>query len=445
MFRFGSALSSLERHVGAFSVEALAGVLRPAWVEEALRETGRASRRIRALPADLVVWLLVAMGVWRGSGIRNVLFRLGTGVRRSLRWKGGQAPPSNAVTKARDRLGVEPVQHLFGRLCDSLRDEFAAVHAWKGMALLAVDGTTLKMPDSPRNRAHFGAPGAGRGRSAFPQMRVVVMMAAVTHVVLAAAMAPCTVGESTLARALFAQAKPGMLLLLDRGFINYGVLWDLQRRGVHFVVRAKRTVRLRRRKSLGAGGALAEVLFGRTFRRLHRGLPAAMPVRVVTYRVPGFRPVRLLTSLLDAAAFPAHEIAARYRDRWEIELGYDEIKTHLSGVDVPLRSAAPERVLQEAYGLLLAYDVVRALMARAAGAAGIDPRRLSFTDALERLRHLVLLMALVPGRVLPSLYAGFLLELACCVLPPRRQRRYPRAVKVTMNSKYLLNRRHHAA
>jgi len=444
MFGFGAQLSHLERHVSNFSIEALASVLEPRWIEETLRETGRASRRVRALPADLMVWLLVAMGIWRGHGIRKVLGELRVGLRRALRWRDGQPPPSNAITKARDRLGAEVPRRLAQRVADSVRTQFAALDSWRGLALAALDGTSLKMADSPANRAHFGAPGASRGRSAFPQLRLVALMSAVTHVLLAFAIGPYGTGEGSLAKTLLAQLQARTLLLLDRGFLDYGLLFDVRARDCHFLVRAKRRLRLRRRRSLGARDYLAEAVVSKPARRRRPDLPETLLVRVISYQVPGFPPVRLLTSLLDPALYPAQEIVARYRDRWEIELGYDEIKTHLADSSLPLRSAAPERILQEAHGLLLAYNVVRALMARAAVAAKADPRRISFTDALVRLRQAITVMALTPGRLLPGLLDRFLDDLGRCRLPPRRHRRYPRAVKVKMSS-YPLNRRRRVA
>lgn len=444
MFGFGAQLSHLERHVSNFTIEALADVLEPAWIDEALAAAGRASRRVRALPADLMVWVLVGMGLWRDMGIRKVLAELRVGLRRALRWRDGQPPASNAITKARDRLGAEVPRHLVLRVADAVRTQFAPLDTWRGLALAAIDGTTLRMSDSPRNRAHYGAPGSSRGRSAFPQLRLVALMSAVTHMVLAFTTGPCRSGEAPMAKSLLSQLKAGTLLLLDRGFLDYGLLFDVRARDSHFVARAKRRLHLRRRKGLGSRDYLADAVLPRLLRAQRPDLPERMRVRVVSYQVPGFPPVRLLTSLLDPNLYPAHEIVARYRDRWEIELGYDEIKTHLADARIPMRSATPERVLQEVHGLLLAYNAVRALMARTAAAAGVEPRRLSFTDVLARVRQAVTVMALTPGTLLPKAYELLLEDLGRCRLPPRRDRHYPREVKAKMSS-YPLNRRIRAA
>jgi len=444
MFRFGAAIVHLERHSGTFTIEALAGILDPAWIHEALADTGRASRRIRALPADLMVWLLIGMGLFRGSSVRNVLWRMGQGLRRPLRWPRNQAPASNAITKARDRLGLDPLVALFVRLCGHLRGRYVEPVRWRGLDLLALDGTTLKVPDSDANRRYFGAPGSSRGVSGYPQMRVVALMSAVTHIVLDVALAAYAVAEPTLAAQLVERLRPGSLLLLDRGFVNYRLLLAILGKESHFVLRAKVRMNLRRRTSLGSRDYLADAVLPRSLRAQHRALPEHLRVRVVSYQVAGFRPVRLLTTLLDPVAFPAVEIVRCYRQRWEVELGYGEWKTDLLDEPVPLRSQSPPRVLQEAYGLLIAFNLIRALMAEAGQLEGKDPRTLSFVDTLERLRLATTRMSMARGLLLPALYRELLASIAACVLPPRRPLRYARCVKVKM-SNYKLNRRRHVA
>lgn len=442
MNRFGSTLAEVERFASAFSVEALSTVLPPGMIQEALEECGAASRRRRSLPAELVVWLTVMAGVWRGRGLRNVLAGMGRGLCRGLGWMGGSPPTSAAITRARRRLGEGPLRSLFDRVTRRWMAE--SLSRWRDMALLAIDGTTLRMPDSRANRAAFGAHRTYGRPTAYPLTRVVVVMCALTHVVLRAAIGTSRTSE----RALFPDLLDGLparsLFLLDRGFFGLGMLWDVGRAQHHVVVRLRQRTRLWRRRRMGPGDYLAEVRPSAKSRRRHPQLPERWTLRVVTYRIPGFRPVRLLTTLIDPVAYPAAEIAARYRDRWEVELGFDEIKTHLLGEHVPLRSKSPELVRQEIHATLLAYDALRILMVQAASARHADPRRLSFSDGLDRLRQVAVTMAAVPALALPWIFDAFLEDLGTCTLPPRRPRRYPRTVK-TLPCYYPIRRRHRAA
>jgi len=155
----------------------------------------------------------------------------------------------------------------------------------------------------------------------------------------------------------------------------------------------------------------------------------------VRYQRPGFRPQTLLTSLLDPASYPAAEIAELYHERWELELGFDEIKTHTLEREEALRSRAPERVRQEVWGLAIAYNLLRLHMQHVAQRERVAPSRISFRHTLLLVRNFWQLTAWLtsPGN-LPRRLEGLHQELALLILPPRRPRRYPRAVKIKMSS-----------
>lgn len=442
MAGIGESLARLEGQAGRFSVEALCGQLNVLWIEEVLREKGKASRRRRKLPSELVVWLVIAMGLYRRLSIPNTLSRLGEGFRGKLRTRHHRPPTSPALTQGRDRLGPEVMQGIFTRFAGWLETNFAAEHLWKGLTLVAIDGTTAKTPDSKANREHFGAPGSHRGRSGYPFVRMVTLLAAHTHLMLAAAIGGWNVGEQTLALRLLDAIKSGWLLLLDRGFLNYWLLWNIRQRQSHFLIRGRRRLKIKKRKKLGPGDWLADALIPREARSKHPQLPELWRLRIVHYRIPGFRPAYLITSLLDAKAYPAAELIGLYHQRWELELAYDEMKTHMASTPVTFRSQTPSRVLQEAYGLLIAYNLVRGLMAQAAKQAGISPVQLGFVDSLERIERAMLIMARAPTEHLPSLYRELLEAISRCQLPPRRHRRFPRAVKVKMSSFKLKRSRH---
>lgn len=435
--RIGNHAASLEWLRGSVTIEALATVLEPSWILEALRSAGRATKRVRALPNDLVVWLVVVLPLFRWMSIRNVLERLAFAINVREGWRPIPRVTSRAITKARDRVGLDPLKALFARLVESLRGTCADAVRWKGRVVRAIDGTTTKVPDSSENREYFGAPGASRGRSGYPQARLLVLIAAFSHIVLAAAWASWSVGEPTMLLDLLSKIQPGAVVLLDRGFYSFRHLHAIVQRPADFVTRLKTgrcAMSITSKKRIGVNDWLGCVRCPLDLRRRHPHLPEAMPVRLIRYQRRGFRTSHIVTSLLDPGLYPAAEVVALYHDRWEVEMAYDEIKTHLVAQMVTFRSRLPERVLQEGYGILIAYNILRALMARAAEQASVEPIALSFVDCLARVRDHVTIMALSHGSRLPALYDALLAEMSFCHLPPRRNRTNPRAVKVKMSS-----------
>jgi hypothetical protein len=429
-------------------VEALASVVQPDEIARVLEETGKWSRRIRKLPAQLVVWLVIGMALFRDLSIANVLQRLVRGLGMQVPWMATpeQAPASRSVTRARDRLGFEVIRRLFRLLAKRLCAEHEEQNLWRGLPVYGIDGTTFTAPDTEDNEAHFGRPGSSRGRAGYPQFRAVFLVALWSHIVRAAAFAPYKVGELINAYSLVDHVPEGALLLADRLYYAFGFLAGVVKRQGHFLVRAKsgkRDMKFHRRRKLGAGDWLAVLRAPDYLRKKRRGpvvefagsLPEFLEVRVVRYQHRGLRVSYLVTTLLDPEAYPAEELVLLYHGRWEVELCYAEVKTRFVKERVVFRSKRHERVLQETYGLLIAYNCVRTLMARAALEAGVEPRQLSFTDCLVCIRDAVIEMGRSSGRRLLQIYGELIEALARCVLPSRRAERvYPRAVKVKMSN-----------
>lgn len=422
-------------------MEALASVIDPGEIAEVLRETGTRSKRRRKLPAGLIVWLVVGMALFRDLSIMNVLHRLVRGLGMDLPWKDApeETPTSKAVTKARDRLGYQAVRALFRRLAALFRGKHAGQNLWHGHAVYGIDGTTFTTPDTKDNVSHFGRPGGGRGTAGYPQVRATFLVALWSHIVCAAAFAPFRSGELSVAAFLLEEVEANALLLMDRLYFAYATLIGITKRKAHFLVRAKlggRTMPCHKKKRLGRHDWLGELRLPEYLRKSPRTglLPETLEVRIIRYQRKGHRPACLVTTLLDPETYPAEELVLLYHGRWEIELCYAEVKTRFVREQVVFRCQRHERVLQEAYGLLIAYNCVRVLMARAAQDAGVEPRQLSFTDCLVRIRDAVVVMAVAPGTRLLVLYYALIADLARCLLPPRRAERvYPRAVKVKMS------------
>jgi hypothetical protein len=246
-------------------------------------------------------------------------------------------------------------------------------------------------------------------------------------------------GELTLAESLWPQIPDSSLLILDRGFANYGLFhrladvaheryWLTRQRG------GPRPLGQRIVRRLGRNDCLIDLVPSRHTLRAHPDLPPTLRIRAIRYQRRGFRAQTLLTSLLDPATFPAAEIVALYHERWELELGFDEVKTHTLEREEALRSKTPARVEQELWGLAIGYNLVRLEMARVAERADIAPTRISYRHALQLIRIFWLTAWLASPGVLPRRLEALHDELALLILPERRARAAPRAVKIKMSN-----------
>jgi hypothetical protein len=425
-----------------------AQTLQPEWIEQALQATGTATVRRRKLPAEYVVWLVIGMGLLRDRSIQEVVRHLDLVL--PLRDRERQTVSGSAIVQARDRVGPQPLAWLFQHSADAWATASAAEHRWRALAVLGVDGTTLRLPDSPENDAEFGRPGTSRGEAAagYPQLRLVALMVLRSHLLASMAFGPYSDGEITLAQDLWSKLPDRSLTILDREFAIYQLFHQLAdpSRERHWLTRAKQgktTAKLIVVQRLGPNDTIVELRPSRNTRRLHPTLPERLRVRAIHYQRRGFRPQTLLTSLIDPDTYPATEIIALYHERWELELGFDEVKTHtLEREEASLRCKAPERVAQELWGLALAYNLVRLAMACVAQRAGVSPARISYRHALNFIRLFWLSAHLASPGVLPRRLEALHEELALLILPARRPRSFPRAVKIKM-SKFPRKRPRH--
>lgn len=407
------------------------------WVEDALALTGTATVRRRRLPAEAVIWLLIGIALMRNESIERVAALLGVALPSTK----GELVARSALTQARQRLGEAPMEYIFSATGAEWGTRSAGAHRWKQLALYAMDGSTLRVPDSRENWKAFGGQlGNGtRAGSAYPTVRVVALMAVRSHIVAAMRFGSYKTGEVTLARELWADAPDHSLTIVDRNFVVAGDLVALEQEGTnrHWLSRARSATKLRTVKKLGKGDELVEVVLSDSTRRANPQLPAKWTVRAIRYKRKGFRESTVLTSLTDAERYPRDEIVALYHDRWEIELGYDEIKTHLLAREETIRSRTPEGVRQELWAIGLAYNLVRVEMERAADAAGVPPTRISFVNALSMIVNAWIVwstLPVAPGRI-PSALLDLRMRLRLLVLPERRtDRTYPRAVKIKMSN-----------
>jgi hypothetical protein len=334
-------------------------------IHEVLKETKRASVRERDLPAHVVVYYVIALALYMRSSYREVLRCLLEGVQWLLNPSAKvKVAGKSGISQARSRLGAEPLKRLYNELVAPIAEK-RTKGAWYGQwRLVSLDGSTLDVADTAENDKDFGRPGASRGSSAFPKIRFVALLESGTHVLWGAHMDRYSTDELTLAEKVIPWLRKGMLCMADRFFPSYKLWKAAVKTGADLLWRTKQNARLDE------------------------------------YRlkdVPGAEPLyRLITTILDHHLAPAKELAALYHERWEIETTLDELKTHLRGAQIVLRSKTPELVRQEFFGLLMAHFAIRGLMHEAALKADEDPDRLSFVHSVHVVQRRMARYAAIP-------------------------------------------------
>lgn len=379
----------------SFSIETIGAVL---------ASTGKASLRQRDLPAHVVVYYVIALSLYMQSSYREVLRCLLEGIQ----WlrdpsAGVRVAGKSGISQARTRLGWEPLRQLHDELVKPVAVRATRGAWYRDWRLVSLDGSTLEVADEKGNEEAFGRPGASRGASAYPQIRFVSLVENGTHVLFGSQMDSYRTGEITLAKAVLPRLGKGMLCLADRNFFGFGLWQQAQATGADLLWRMKKNMRMVCQSRFADGSYLSHVYPSeRDWRHKTNGIA----VRVIDYRLEGIEgaePIyRLATTILNPDKAPASELAALYHERWEIETAFDELKTHLRGARIVLRSKTPDLVRQEFYGLLMAHFAIRGLMHEAALKANEDPDRLSFLHAVRVVRRKLAVYPAIP----PSEEAG---------------------------------------
>jgi hypothetical protein len=415
------------------SFELFSRTLNIEWVRRALTASGAASVRKRKLPAESVVWLVIGMALLRDRSIDEVVRHLDL-VLPGLEYDRGVS--HSAVIQARERLGCEPLATLFTDTAQHWATEAADELRWRGLAVYGADGSTMLIADTEDNEIVFGRPRSGRSAGAYPQLRLVALMVLRAHLLADLAVGSFHTSEQTLAAELWKRLPDRSVVVVDKGFINYAVFHSIQSRGSerHWLSRAKANLKWEVVRHLGPHDDLVRITLNRSLRSKHPELPEFLMARAIRYQRRGFRPQILLTSLLDPVAYPAAEIVELYHERWELELGFDEVKTHTLDRIETLRSKAPQRVLQELWGLAIAYNLVRLEMLHVAKQVNLPPSRISFRHSLMFIRNFLVSAWLASPGVLPERLAALHREISLLVLPARRPRRYAREVKIKMSN-----------
>ena len=355
----------------------------------ALADTHKASVRQRDLPAHVVVYYVIALALYMQTSYREVLRCLLEGI-QWLRDPSASVKVAgkSGISQARARLGWEPLRQLHDELVKPIAVETTQGAWYRQWRLVSLDGSTLDVADEKANEESFGRPGASRGSSAYPQIRFVALVESGTHVLFGSQLDAYETGEITLAKRVLPRLRQGMLCLADRNFFGFKLWEQAQATGAELLWRVKKNMRLECDRRLPDGSYLSLIY---PSERDWRHRTGGIIVRVIDYKldgVEGAEPIyRLVTTILDHGNAPAKELAALYHERWEIETALDELKTHLRGSKIVLRSKTPDLVRQEFYGLMMAHFAIRGLMHEAALRADVDPDRLSFLHAVRVVRR----------------------------------------------------------
>ena len=317
-------------------------------------------KRERALNMVTIVYLIIALTLFPRLTVAGVLRRLASGAR--FLWPDPRVavPTDGAICQRRQQLGVTPVRQLFRRCCrPQATQETKGAFRW-GRRVVAIDGTSEDVAETPDNANFFGRLTDGPSKSPFPQLRALSLVECATHAIFDAVAAPCRAAEARLAPVLLRSIEADMLVLLDRGVFAGPLIESMRDKQAHVVAGLESHVLTKPVTRLRDGSYLASLL-----PQSSHGLRKPLLLRVIPYRIyapdlPCHGEVRrLATTLLDPKQAPAKEVIALSHERWEIELTIDEHKTHLRQAQQPLRSRCPQSVLQEFYGMLLLHHGLR--------------------------------------------------------------------------------------
>lgn len=401
MARTKAGLGSGARLADFLSASLMARVVPPELVHEVLDAHGRNSRRIRAFPAVAGVYYVMALSLYPEASYEAVFSAVSLG----LAWEAGAPQPAGvskvAISLLRSRIGAAPMADLVQRCCVPLAEP--SIHPlafYRGLRLVAFDGSTFELADDPQIEEEFGRPGGRQGPAGYPQARCVVLAECASHAILGASLGKYGSGEWALCQPLMSNLRPGMLCMADRGFNGFEHWEQARATGAHLLWRCAVSRNLPVEQELADGSYLSTIRPSGV--SVTEAKARAITVRVIDYRlphVPAAQPhYRLITTLLDEHTAPAMELAEVYHRRWDVESIFDELKTHLLQSRRVLRSRTPELVRQEFYGWVLMHYTVRWLLHQGAARQRVPHEDLSFTAHVQLIRQQQPLSGAFPPR-----------------------------------------------
>ena len=414
------------------TLDKLKAVLNPNILEQAFEHAGIATVRRRRLPLEAVMWSVIGMSLFRNETVWDIASRLDI----SLPGKNKLVAPS-ALVQGRQRLGYKAVQYTFQQLASNTFSS-QAFEQWCGLNLLAVDGVSFRTQDNEENRSEFGSDRNQHGESSYPQIRMCSLMEVSSHLLLDSHFDARKVGEMSLAQQLISSVPDNSLTLFDRGYYSLGLLHSWQNKGsnTHWMLPARKDLQYQVERTMSQNDEIIILSTSPQARKKFEDLPEQVRARLTTYKIDG-KNYRVLSSMVDVMRYPHDELAEIYTRRWEIELGFREMKQSLHQSKHALRSKKPDMVRQELWGLLLAYNLIRIAMIDAVkDEPTLSPTQLSFSLCM---RHVVAFFMFTPihsASKLPFHYEELLTTLRCFLLPDRVPDRYYERVVRKKPTKY---------
>jgi hypothetical protein len=408
-------------------------VIKPHMLEEILNMYQMWEERERKTNMVGMIYWLIALHLYPKHCQREVYAKMVSGLRTMRDDVAEQTPSRSAFSYRRAQLGSEVLQELFSQVAGPKATEQTPGAYWKGMRLLAVDGTVESVADTQGNRETFRySTDDERIHSPFPQARLLLLVECATHLICDVEISSCRQAEANGLRLLLERWRlEKSLLLWDSGFHSSTAIFDVRARGGHVLGRLAYNILLNPLYTLVDGSYLIYIYQDQIH---HSG--ERMLVRVITYtftdeRIPGagVQVYRLVTTLLDPFVYPAREMAVLYHERWHVELVIDETRTHLRLSARTLRSLTPEGVIQEIYSLLLAHTAIRTLMLEASSQAHISPTQISFTATIHIMDNNLIPLGLVNAPRRQHIVESTLEEIGQQRLPKQRVRIQARVVK----------------
>ena len=408
------------------------------WIESALHLSSKASIRRRRLPNDQVLWLVLGMALFRNEPVHEVARRLNICAQGLA---SDQLLARSGLSEARKRLGADPVEWLFRRTAGHWGRERYPKDDWHGLQVLAVDGAVFRTPDTPELREHFGSGNTATSRQTpFPMMRLVALMNVRSHLLVDAQLTPYRRNEMRAAENLLDQIPDHSITLFDKGFWGADLLCSLAGKGCHrhWLIPERKRLVFEVVETYGEDDRLLRMKVSPQARKRNPKLSEYWEVRAVSYLHRGKR--KTVFTSLPVDQYSADQVAELYQERWEIELGFRDLKCSMHNNAITLRSQKVELIYQEVWGMLLAYNVIRREASQAAVEFGRAPSEIRFKPAYQYIAAQLIVMAAAQplsrtGARLSELRAG----VGSLFLENRPRPSRPRTVKMS-KTRYPVNR-----
>jgi len=386
--------------------------------------------RCRLMTPIVIVLHMITAAIWPEESFNAAWQSAWSSFSASFPQMAGQSPSRAGVAKARKRLPLAVWQRLTRWICQQTQQYSASMDKWRGHRIALVDGMCLTLPDEPELRKDFPPPKGNHGYGRYPLARMVCVSLARTMTVINYRIGKYRQDENTLLTPMLETLRKGDLLVADRHFAGANLYHNYMANGLEYLTRVHQKLKISRLKRLyqySENDFVAKLKTGDVYRRRNPELPKYITARFIrvaaSIRGRGCD-IWLVTSLLDAAEYPADEIGTLYLQRWRIETLFRQFKVNFSSDQ--LRSKSVDAISKEVAARICAINIVRTIMLEAAIENDVDPMRISFVSTVRTIIAYAPAMAIRPVHQLPLIYLAMLKEIASHIVPERPGRVEPR-------------------